>query len=362
MSTAQEAWELASGDEDAPLTDDTTIVESNADEAPLPDDLADQNPEPSEIEKLASELGWKPETEWKGPKNGWTPASEYLRTTHQKLRASNEREHELKRSLRGTQRAAEDYAMRLERIERVTNQMMTEQESRHRAELRNYFEAQKKVAAKEGDDERYNDLIVKHEEAEAELDRQFAREPQANFAKQAEDMLNDPVVGKFLKEHPWVVADEGIYDYAFSVAQDLADAGYPKSMQIRAVKEALKEEYPERFTTRAQRQAPRAQDDAEAGEESAPSRVRDPDTGQFVPQRDAHLFQQQQVQRRAPAPVQSGSRVANSSRGTPEQTAWNSLPSEARATFKQQKDSGAFKGDIVRFAKIYHGDFGNVLD
>jgi signal recognition particle subunit SEC65 len=355
---------------------DTGAAENQPDpNLPADDGAAIEAPELNEIEKLASELGWKPESQWKGPKEGWTPADQYLRTTHAKQQAAAERAREATRHLRASQRSYDELQQRMERLTRTTSQLAQEQEARHRAEIERYFESEKRKAAKDGNDELYEELDAQKHQAQAALDEKFRQEPEINYTQQAQEMLADPIVGKFLKEHPWVVQDEEAYSYAFSIAQDYADAGYPKSMQIQAVKAALREEYPDYFKGRAQSQARPApqvapQDDEledapwemESERQPRAAQPQDPVTGKFV-KKDEAFEQPVQQQRRPAANVQSGSRMPSSSRmASPEAQAWNALPPEARAVYQEQKKNGSFKGDIVRFAKIYNGDTGNVLD
>jgi hypothetical protein len=360
MSTAHEQeWALEGDAVEAPQNE-TGGLETEVE--------ANEAPELTDVEKLAQEMGWKPADQWKGDKSTHVDAETYLRSTYNRQRDAS-------RHVRAANQRADEYQARLDRLERTANQMMSEQEQRHRAELTAYYERAKKEAAKVGDEERWEELIDEQRQAEALLDRKFQKEAPVNYEAQAQEMLSDPIVGRFLKEHPWVVQDEDAYAYAFSVAQDYADAGAPKSEQIRAVKAALRDEFPQYFAKgqgqqrqAPQRQAPQAENqpapwdvDGETAERETP--VKDPATGRFVPKQEAHLYQQPAPQRRAAPVMQSGSRQPNQARmATPEAKAWNSLPPEARSVFQAQKKSGAFKGDIVKFAKIYSGDQDNVID
>src|SRR5262245_29193423 len=137
----EEEWALDRQDEN---TADPNANEANA---------ANEAPEPSELEQHAMDMGWKPETEWKGDKSGWTPADQYIRATFKKQQEGVQKIRETSRFARAAQRDADDARHRLERLERTTNEIMSIQEQRHRAELEQHFEDAKYKAAKEGNDE-----------------------------------------------------------------------------------------------------------------------------------------------------------------------------------------------------------------
>lgn len=363
MSVAhEEEWAL-DGQDEGLIDDNQTAENETAD--------GQEAPQLTELETLASELGWKPENEWKGPKDGWTPADQYLRTTHQKLRESTDRGRDTYRQLTAAQRQAEEAIEGVRRMERVTQAMMQEQEARHRAELDNYFEAQKKAAAKADNEELYQDLVTEHREAQRQLSERYKPQPEVNHDAQAQAMLQDPIVGPFIMEHPWLTEDEDAYALAFAVCEDYAQAGAPKLEQIKAARSALRERYPERFAPSRGQTAPQQRTRQpvieskpwEVGSEQQPQRqtpAKD-ERGRFVPAKDAHLYEQQ-PQRRAPPAVAEGVRVAASTRMSPEAAAWNSLSAEEKSIFKAQKESGTLKMDVVKFAKIARGEQVSVLD
>lgn len=333
QAAAQEEWELEGQPQEG--AEDQVAAEGQEQA---------QEIEPTPYDALASEMGWKPKSEWKGQQDGWVPAEEYIRTTFQKQREGADRLRDMRQRYQGAQRSADEYAMRLERLERATNSMMAEQEARMRSEMRQAFEYAKREAIQKNDDGKYQDLLRQEAEAEQALQKRFEQQkppelPDVN--RMAQEMLQDPIVGRFWREHPWVAEDEDAYAYAYAVAQDAADAGHPKTMQIRMVKEALRDAYPDQFARNA---------NAASGAASAQERVRDPETGRYAPTRDAPIYQQ--PQRRQPPAYNSGG--VRSSNLNPEQKARATLPPEAVRVFEEQKAAGRFKGDIVKFAKIYN--------
>lgn len=324
--------------------------------------------EPSPHDDLAREFGWKPLSEWKGDKSTWTPADQYIRHTFQKQREAADRIKAERGNTRRVTAERDEMAMRLERLEKTTGVMMAEQERNIRNQVKREYEAAKRAAAKEGDDELYDKLDDELGDKLRQIDQHFEqRKPKAqpDVTQQAQAMLQDPIIGKFFRDHPWVAEHDDIYEYVYEVAEQHAQAGRTKEQQIIAVKAALREEYPEFFQASrraapAQRpQNPSQHQDADDDLDGQAAPARDPETGQFVPRRDAHIYQQQQPTRRPPQ-FQAGSRSVGAR--TPEQQAAASLPPEAIRTFQEQKKAGRFKGDIVRFAKIYNGEVDNVID
>lgn len=51
-----------------------------ASDVALPAETESAADEPLTIDDLARDLGWKPEEEWRGPKDNWTPAADFLRS------------------------------------------------------------------------------------------------------------------------------------------------------------------------------------------------------------------------------------------------------------------------------------------
>lgn len=306
------------------------------------------------LAQIAEEAGWKPEAEWKGAKDKWVPAHEYLRTTTQKFREAQDRIKEGQNRLRSRERdLTSEFQTRLDRMERLNQNLMTDREQELRANIKAEYESKKFNAAKEGNQEQYSKLVQEQAQAELKLDERFAPEPQVNVQQIAEQILNDPISGEFYRRNAWLVEDEEAFDYAASIADEAAKAKKTKFEQVALVEQALKWRFPERFQNAG----------FEPELEPTNRHVDRGEDGKFVTQRDAPFLavNRQQQQQRRPAPnVQQGSRVAQRS-ADPEQAALAALPQEARDVFQKQKASGQFKGDAQRFKAIYFGEDGNVL-
>lgn len=74
--------------ETAELQDDPdTLVVIDGDEAEgSPPDNDDTPAEPTEAEKIAALMGWRPKSEWKGDDGGWKPAEDFLAEVPEKLK------------------------------------------------------------------------------------------------------------------------------------------------------------------------------------------------------------------------------------------------------------------------------------
>lgn len=314
-------------------------------EAETTEQVVEETPSPT-LEDLASELGWKPKDQWKGDASGWTPAADYLRTTYAKQRDGADRLKQVQQQSRTKDREIDGLVNRLGRLEKVSHTMLREQERTIRAQVHDEYEQAKKVAAKEGDDAKYDRLSAEQLKADRDIAKEFReKEPQQepDVEELAKQQLNHPLIGRFWRDHAWVAEDEEAYQLAFAVCEEEAKTGASITQQLKMAREALRDAYPDKFKGRA---AP-VEEDGQARDES----------GRFVKQ-DAAPAQQQQ-QRRPPV-VANGQRMA--AKPSAEQAALAALPPEARSIYEAQKKAGTFTGDIVKFAKIYNGEVVSVLD
>lgn len=164
-------------------------------------------PQLSEVEQLAVEAGWKPESEWKG--EGHQSAAEFLK--HQ---AS---------SARDAKRQAKEHERRLERVQQTTEKLLRQQEAQLREEL-------------EG---RHADAVAANNATEA---RRIAGEIQALEAQPVKEGFDD-----FKSRNDWFGSHEDASAYAFGIAQIHANRGADAATQFREVEKAVKTKFPELF-------------------------------------------------------------------------------------------------------------------
>ena len=213
--TAQEAWVLEGQDQEPIRQPDQADPNAPA---------AEGEETPITVDGLARELGWKPREEWKGSTDNWTPAEDYIRATYQKQRRDSERVRTLAANERRANETVLEYQHRLDKLERATNSIMADRERQIRQQVRSEYEAAKRKAAIDGDDAAYDRLLGEQEEAERKVQEHFEKQrPQErDVNREAQEILSDPVRGRFWREHPWVAADEDAYALVYSVAEEAA--------------------------------------------------------------------------------------------------------------------------------------------
>lgn len=166
--------------------------------------------EPSELEVIASDLGWSPKENWRGDEAEWKPASEFLRETAK-----------INKSLRNDQKSMRD---QLSRLERTTSTMI----DRVRVEEREKLEAQFAEAVDMGN----------HDEA---------RSVSAKLAEVSQPVA-DPSVSDFAARNAtWFQIDPIATQVAMATAEMHARAGKSASEQVEAAEAVVKQRFPELF-------------------------------------------------------------------------------------------------------------------
>jgi hypothetical protein len=163
---------------------------------------------PSDIDALASEMGWAPKDQWRGNPDDWKDAKAFLKTTVEINRTLSKDVRELKQT---TARMAKTSAAMMERA-------LAEQRE---------------------------DLEHRYAAAVAANDPKAARQVQ-----RALDQLDDPgeatdYMADFVARNPWYTKDEDAAAYAFAVCE--RNKTKPAEEQLRLAEEAVKKRFPEHF-------------------------------------------------------------------------------------------------------------------
>lgn len=288
-------------------------------------------PEPSEVERIAIELGWTPQDKWRGDPSKWTPAADFLRGTKTVLERTK---HEAKRYRSEFQTLAQRMAQ-LEKGQTSIQQMRAE-------ELNEQYEQAKFNAAKEGNQELYAKLVKEQAETLAKVrpaPQQQQTPQEVDVYAEAEAMLQDPAVVRLINENPIILESDDAWNYAQTVAKEARDRGATHVQALKAVSDALQWAFPQAY---ASPQTP--QNGNGAGQHHAQNQRR-AQNGQFVPQN-------QQPQRRPAPPIAGAQRT--SANGAPA-TAVDRLPADAKAFLDAKMKSGEVK-DGDRWARVYLGE------
>lgn len=177
-------------------------------------DSEDQEQQESEdIQALASEMGWKPKSEWKGDASTWAPARDYLKTA---VHAN--------KSLKGD---VKKLTQTVERISATTAKMT----DRAIADARTKWEAELERAIDDGD----KDAV---KAANRELDK-LDQQPAPDVAPEAQDFAQ--------KHASWFNKDREATTYAIKRADHYAKEGLSPARQLARVEKDMRETFPELF-------------------------------------------------------------------------------------------------------------------
>lgn len=180
------------------MSDDDLAAEG----APEAADARVEGEQPSEIEQLAAEMGWR-------PKEGGKTAREWVLDTQQIASRSN-------RDLKAVRE-------QVERMARATETMI----ERERREERERIQREMDDAIDAGDKDKVRKLSGDLAKAES-----------------APQPSNDEVQ-RFVDDNAWMRDDEEARDYAVSVSNRLAAQGKSIPEQLRGAKEAVLKRFPE---------------------------------------------------------------------------------------------------------------------
>lgn len=223
-------------------------------EAPAQAEADAPAPKADDLETVARELGWKPETEWKGdpPPGGFATAAEFIRSQRDRAKSV---EKELKKLKSDTDK----------RIKRMEEQS-AKQRAKEIADLHSEYDWYIREAIKKGDDATERKLIK-------ERDEQLARAREADEdadEDEAPSIDEDEFVEKFSPSYPqvqkrfyddghaWILADDADPD-AMRIVLDYVDSGIPFADALEKADKALRKAYADKY-----------EDDDDMDEEPAP--------------------------------------------------------------------------------------------
>lgn len=283
----------------------------------------DQPVELTEVEKIASEAGWKPETEWKGDKTNWTDAATFLRSLPKKL---EDRGKQLSRQ-------EKSFDARVKALEKTTEIAR----ERERAQIKDYYEDLIRQAIKEGDEESEKELRELQEKAEEEFEnaKPVVLTPEQVEAEHQRFVDEFPVAmpkvqQPFWNEHAWLLdedADIEDFDMVESVITGAMDSGKSLPEALEAAEAFLHKTFSDQYDEIVEQE----------DEEDEPKPAKKARNG-----------------RSGRVPVLAG---VNRTAG---RTKASRLPPEARSAAKRLIDEGLF-GSYEEYAEIYEAEGGELL-
>jgi len=171
-----------------------------------------EQPQPVSVDDLASEMGWKPQDQWKGDPDKWKPSDEFMRRTV-----------DVNRNLSGKLRGLE------EQVTHMARTSATIAEQAVRAEREKVL-AEKQEAFDIGDAEAFNRADKKLETLNVPIVPQVAPEAQ-----------------DFAARNKWFNEDDEATRWAINRAGELGAQGLGPARQLAIVEREAKAMFPELF-------------------------------------------------------------------------------------------------------------------
>lgn len=203
----------------APAPEAAPIVDTPA---PAPDVSPDSQPEPApsqfDPEQLARDMGWSPEEEYRGPKESWIPADEFIKRTAKINKAQREKLERMEQSI--------------EKIAATSERVMKDRLAEQKRELERQFEAAVEVG-----------------------DVRLAKETQKQISGLEKEAAPNHA-DRFKAENPWFQVNEEATAYAIAMADVEARKGSTPEKQLQAAKEAVQKRFPELFPSTSPARTP----------------------------------------------------------------------------------------------------------
>lgn len=191
-------------------------------DAPAPDVSPDPQPEPApsqfDPEQLARDMGWSPEDEYRGPKESWIPADEFIKRTAKINKAQREKLERMEGSI--------------EKIAATSERLMKERLAEQRRELERQFEAAVEVG-----------------------DVRLAKQTQAQISGLEKETAPN-YADKFKAENPWFQVNEEATAYAIAMAGLEAQKGATPERQLQVAREKVQKAFPDLFPSTAPARTP----------------------------------------------------------------------------------------------------------
>lgn len=220
-----------------------------------------------EVVTRARELGWVPETEWKGtpPKNGFLDPAEFVRRGEKIMpivRAENRKLQErLDRLESERQTERQEHRDTVKRIERMSSVALENQ----RTQIESRYAERKEAAVEVGDKVAYNQAVKDEKEAVGKLDDRLAEKPDDKDTKGKTPELPKEIsdtINSWNADNSWYGTDGEMTAVAQNHhAKMLKEKpGLTLRQNLDAVTEYVKKRYPEKFG------------DGDEGDEDRPAR------------------------------------------------------------------------------------------
>lgn len=167
---------------------------------------ATENQEPErDFDKEARDMGWVPETEFRGPKDKWKPAKDFVEDGEKILPIVRS---QLKREREERERDKTEFQKRVDRLEKGYNTAFEAAKRQHEAELTR-IKSDMRAAVAAGDEVGFDRLEKQREKLEKDAPKAETVEPPADPVAAFESERT-----AWVEANPWFNADFEVNDWA----------------------------------------------------------------------------------------------------------------------------------------------------
>ena len=226
------------------MADETELEAPEAEEpaAEPSDEGSEAKPEPqlTELERVASQVGWVPKEQYRGPEDKWRSAEDYLRT-------GAEISSEFKQRMEIKDR---EFNERVRRSEAMAEKAL----ERQKRQLEDHYKAQLRYAASQGDLETYSAVEKARDQAieSFEKDAEAVRTPSMPQGQQLQ-----PEVVDFIGRNSWFNRDKVMTGAAVALCGELQEQygdKVPLSAIMTMVESQMRENFPHKFSAGTNRE------------------------------------------------------------------------------------------------------------
>jgi hypothetical protein len=221
------------------------VVDDGAATQATTDEGAAEAPDNQAVEAKAREMGWVPETEFKGDPARWRPADEFVQRGEEVLPIVNARARRAEARVAELEKTVSGHADTVARMERMTEVALKQQ----RQQIESKFEAQKREAVRLGDETAYDNAEKAQTAALKEFDTESAK-PEVEKPKPGQMPARDvATLTEWKADNTWFTADRRMTaaadDHFEAIQKEMPGASMAdKLAEMRARVEA---EFPTKF-------------------------------------------------------------------------------------------------------------------
>lgn len=205
------------------------------------------------IEARARRMGWRPETEYRGPKDKWVPAEDFVQTAEENFPMLRDRVRRLDDDLAKRDRTITDLTKKFDEVTQVLGEFSEHNRTlaeRTYARARREIIAEMKTAVKEGDTEAFEQRQQQLEELDATKPKPaLEKKPVVETpASRAEPQIS--AVAKRWIDSPdnaWFHSNQRMNAFATAAHADNMREGMTEAESLEAVSTEVRDTFPKQF-------------------------------------------------------------------------------------------------------------------